>query len=176
MPPLEGLIGDEECAILADLAAEVPAEQAIVELGSYRGKSTAYLASRAAARVYAVDRWVLGGQRVRDMGYDSDETWMAFQDQLRRVGVWEKVTAIVADTVDAGRKWKGPPVGLLFIDADHREVSVRADLTAWERHCVGAIAFDDYSPRFPGVVKVADELATRRGAAAQTGSLRVVWP
>ena len=44
---LSGLIPHDEGLALADLAAAVPATEAIVELGSFKGKSTAYLAAGA---------------------------------------------------------------------------------------------------------------------------------
>lgn len=174
---LEGLISRREGERLAKLAAAVPDDEAIVELGSYKGRSTAYLAS-SGHHVYAVDRWTIGGQQSpeRDRwGYDRPETLEAFHEQLERVGVADLVTPIVGDTVEVAQAW-GEPVGLLFIDADHAEASVRADLEAWEPHCVGVIAFDDYAPRWPGVMRVADALAERRGARTDlTDGLKVVW-
>lgn len=174
---LAGLISDVQGERLAQLAVEVPPDQAIVELGSYKGKSTAYLAS-SGHDVYAVDRWTLGGQHNPDTerrGYADPATFAAFHQQLDRAGVAERVTAIIADTGDVGRGWAGPPVGLLFIDADHDESAVRADLAAWEPHCVGVIAFDDYGSRWPGVVKVVDELIDRRAATReQTETLVIV--
>ena len=58
---LDGLISRDVGELLYSFAALVSADQAIVELGSYRGKSTCYLATGAAlvngAPVYAVDAW-----------------------------------------------------------------------------------------------------------------------
>jgi predicted O-methyltransferase YrrM len=174
---LVGLISRVEGERLADLAAAVPPEQAIVELGSYKGKSTVYLAS-SGHHVYAVDRWTLGGQRSPLMArwrYDAPATFAAFNEQVARAAVVDLVSPIVGDTVEVARSWT-EPVGLLFVDADHAEASVRADLEAWEPHCVGVIAFDDYGPRWPGVVKVVDELIERRGAARElTDGLMAVW-
>jgi MMP 1-O-methyltransferase len=171
---LDGLISNAEGHRLAGLAAQVPSDQDIVELGSYRGKSTAFLAS-SGHHVYAIDRWTMGGQRVKGMGYDDPRTFEAFWQQLKAVGVADKVTALRSDSALEGRHWSHP-VGLLFIDADHSEASVRADLAAWEPHCVGVIAFDDYAPRWPGVMRVADELIERRGVRHElTDGLMAVW-
>jgi hypothetical protein len=63
-------------------------------------------------------------------------------------------------SVSVGRVWSGAPVGLLFVDAVHREAEVLADHAAWAPHlAAGAVvAFDDYCPRFPGVMKAVDRL------------------
>ena len=59
---IEGWLGLGEGRRLAYLASTVPANQAIVELGSWKGKSTAYLAAGSKfghrASVFAVDHWV----------------------------------------------------------------------------------------------------------------------
>jgi hypothetical protein len=65
-------------------------------------------------------------------------------------------------SVDVAAEWAGPPVGLLYIDADHAEHNVRSDFWAWEPHLVpgASVVFDDVdTPRNPGVRVVVDELA-----------------
>lgn len=174
---LVGLISTAEGERLAALAADVPPEQDIVELGSYKGKSTAFLAS-SGHHVHAVDLWTLGGQRsplADHWRYADPETFAAFHEQVTESGVADRVSVIVGDSAEVGRSWESP-VGLLFIDADHAEPAVRADLEAWEPHCVGVIAFDDYAPRWPGVMKVADDLIKRRGVMHElTDGLMAVW-
>ena len=58
---LDGLISYEVGELLHNHAAVIPASNAVVELGSYHGKSTAYLARGAkigyGAPVFAVDAW-----------------------------------------------------------------------------------------------------------------------
>lgn len=46
---LEGPMPDRVGQVLHDLAADVPADLAIVEVGSYRGRSTCWLATGAGA-------------------------------------------------------------------------------------------------------------------------------
>ena len=139
---------------LAEQAAAVPADQAIVEVGSYLGRSTCYLASGAAqghgAHVWAVDAWDLprpehgpgSGARER---FGLPETRRAFLDHLQACGVAGRVTAIQAFSVDAAKDWDGPPVGLLFLDGDHSHAAVKADWQAWKPHLAegAAVAFDD---------------------------------
>jgi MMP 1-O-methyltransferase len=173
---LEGLISDRQGERLTELAALVPLAQAIVELGSYKGKSTAYLAA-SGHRVYAIDRWTLGGQRIRGMGYADPETLKAFGEQIRAAGVSHLITPLIGDTVQMAHRWRHGPIGLLFIDADHSEKAVRADLEAWEPHLApdAIVAFDDYAERWPGVMAVADELRARGKRWERTENLMAVW-
>lgn len=162
---LVGLITNEVGAALVDLAGLVPADQAIVEVGSHKGQSTAHLASGskdgAGAPVFAVDPWDLPGNVYGKHGFNVPEVRAEFERQLRSARLWSKVTPIQAFSVDAAADWSGPLIGLLFIDADHEEASVRSDVEAWLPHLAdgATIALDDLDTRRnPGVRVVADEL------------------
>lgn len=162
---LEGLIWRSEGARLAHLASLVPSDQVIVELGSYKGKSTAFLASGAkagdGAKVHAVDLWDLGGQGspgTAKWGFDRSETFAAFESQLRSAKVWSQVVAHRGDTVQVGRDWTGPPVGLLFVDGWHTAAQIGAEVDAWAPHLVpgGTIAFHDYGDSRYEVTRFVD--------------------
>lgn len=137
----------------------------IVELGAFRGQSTAYLAAGArwvgGETVHAFDAWDLPGnlpgKRDRFIEPDGQEE---FERQLRSVGLWSQVKATKAFTTDAAKDWSGP-VGLLFIDADHHYESVKADFEAWRPHLMpdATVLFDDWgTPKNPGVKQFTDEL------------------
>lgn len=161
---LTGLIPNDEGAALVELAAQVPADLAIVEIGSFRGKSTAYLAAGAkaghGATVYAVDPWDLPGNVYGKHGYNAPIVREQFEEQLRAVKLWSRVTPIQQFSQVAASEWSGPPIGLLFVDGDHDQVA--EDVEAW-MHLLArdhVIALDDLdTPRNPKVREVADVLA-----------------
>lgn len=177
---LEGLIPRLVGHHLHHLAANVPADLAIVEIGSYKGKSTAYLAAGAAAGhgapVYAVDPWdlqdvpppgpgpagVIRSAAIK-YGFGQVDTREAFHRQLSAAGVADRVTAIRGFSTDVAAQWYEPPVGLLYLDGDHTEAGVAADVTAWWPLLANpaTIVFDDYvsHPANAGVALVADRLA-----------------
>jgi predicted O-methyltransferase YrrM len=173
MTHVRGLITDEIAAELACLAAQVPAGQAIVELGSFEGRSTVALAGGAAdgVVVVAVDLWddprnVAGKHNFTDPGHRE-----RFEENTAGFGV----IAMQASTAEAAESYAGPPVGLLFVDADHTAESVRADVEAWWPHLAddAVVAFDDYGTRRnPGVKAVADTLGAVRVVAGHLGVLR----
>lgn len=162
---LQGLITPDIGDVLRSLAAEVPADQAIMEIGSYKGMSTAHLATGSkegnGAPVFAVDPWDLPGNVYGKHGYSAPIVREEFERQLRGLRLWSRVTPLQAFSTDVARDWTGPQVGLLFIDGDHAEKAVRADVRAWTPHLAEShvIAFDDIdTKRNPGIRAVVDTL------------------
>lgn len=162
---LSGLITDELGEALHELAGEVPPEQAIVEIGSFKGKSTCYLAAGAkageGAHVWAVDPWDTPGNVTGRFGFAEPSTREAFEAQVRAERLWTRVTPIQGFSVDIAVAWDGPEVGLLYIDGDHSEAAVRGDWEAWRPHlAAGAtVAFDDLdTPKNPGVRRALEAI------------------
>lgn len=140
-----GLVENPCCWLLRDEAAKVPADQAIVELGAFKGRSTGWLALGAdrgnGARLFSVDPWEQGSipDGYRDHAasvaeYTLDETRQAYEAHLDRTGIRPLVTTIQASAVGAAKSYDGPPVALLWHDALHDAKNVSADLRAWMPH------------------------------------------
>lgn len=175
---VEGWLAREEVALLIGLAERVPREQAIVEIGNYRGRSTTALALGArrggGAQVYSVDPHVafvgpLGGRFGRE---DQQELYA----NLARAGVGAFVSVVGLDSRAVAASWRGAPVGLLFIDGDHRYEAVRADLAAWQPHLApgAVVAFDDAD--FPDVARAIAELEAAPGCWVPRGARgKVRW-
>ncbi len=162
---LTGLISDDVGLKLATLAREVPRAQCIVEIGSYLGKSAAYLATGAqagrGAPVFCVDPWDLEGNPGGRFGFNARGMVAQFLGQLERAGVLAEVTAFRAYSIEVAKTWTRP-IGLLYIDGSHTETDVAKDWHAWRPHlAAGArVVFDDYRTKNnPGVQKVVDAIA-----------------
>lgn len=188
---LEGFDQPVERDALLRLAAHVPADQAIVELGTFKGKGTCFLAwgarSGLGAHVWTVDPWDLPGERSttgagprprHPLDYTDPSIPRVAMAQVEAAGLTDGVTFIQGFSSQVGRTWQGPPVGLLFVDGDHREGAVRRDFAAWEPHLArnAVIAWDDHRVGFPGVMAVVDRLAHEKGLITEPimfGSLAV---
>jgi hypothetical protein len=151
---LDGMIGDKEAVLLTRLAGEVD-DGCIIEVGSYRGMSTIALAKGARVPVYAIEpheefTGVLGGS----FGPDDRR---AFFENLLQAGVVEKVRLVNLSSEVVAPGWQFP-VGLLWIDGDHRYEAVKRDFESWEPHLRGLVAFHDTIQPTLGSTQFVDEL------------------
>jgi predicted O-methyltransferase YrrM len=170
---LNGLITPEVGRVLYDYARVVPADQAIVEIGAYHGKSTAYLALAAreggGQTVITVDTWSEDNSEWRSAvkAQIPSPTFEKFMEQLTWIGLIDQVEPHEGESAPTGLEYEQAlkdgdvqPVGLLYVDGDHSYEAVMADFDAW-RNCMasdGVIIFDDYTRTNPGVIKALREL------------------
>ncbi|OGG11547.1 hypothetical protein A2Z00_04885 [Candidatus Gottesmanbacteria bacterium RBG_13_45_10] len=110
----------------------------IVEIGSYCGKSTIWLARESSA-VYAVDP-----HKGEVSGGKTAPTLPAFLRNLEIAGVRDKVIPIVKTSKTAVREWH-KPIALLFIDGLHDYEHALEDMSFWSRFVVsgGIVAMHD---------------------------------
>jgi predicted O-methyltransferase YrrM len=114
-----------------------------VEIGSWKGKSTAALgrgtANAHADKVYAIDPHRICPEE----GYFED-TEAEFLVNLKHVGVHDHAVPMIMTSEEASRGWNHP-VRVLWIDSDHRYEAAKLDFTLWEPHLVegGIVAMHD---------------------------------
>lgn len=157
---IEGQISPKELRVLVRLASKVAPDNVVVEIGTYRGRSTVALAfgSRigGGCRVYTIDphfdfKGVKGGEfGPKDMA--------ALYANLSKAGVGETVAVVCLPSLASAKAWTEKNVGLLWMDGDHSYEGVRGDFEAWFPWLVsdGVVAFHDIDA--PGVKQLLDEL------------------
>lgn len=127
---VDGWLGPLEGRLLYRLAAEADPSGAIVEIGSWHGRSTIWLGAGAAAgrgaRVFAVDPHA--GTHLRS---EDESTEHILRANLARAGLANRVEVVVATSSEAAARW-ADPVSLLWIDGDHTYASARRDFELWE--------------------------------------------
>lgn len=169
---LDGLISQAEGRTLMDLAAEAQG-QPVVEIGSYLGKSTCYMAS-AGAFVWAIDLWDLrlpteNLNKARNknkyaVNFESTNAHQRFLANLKAAGVEDSVQWIKAPSGEVAKAWSLPIAGL-FIDGAHSFGSVKLDYESWAKWVRpgGWIAFHDATKEKGGPNRVIEELAKPSG-------------
>jgi hypothetical protein len=132
---VEGWLGADEAWALHEAgyaAGSTKPDPVVVELGSWKGRSTIALASGLAAAehgtVHAVDPHA--GTRTHARSGESD-TWGAFSANVRRAGLQDFVEPIRCESHVARERFAAGSVHLLFVDASHRFEDVIRDIDDW---------------------------------------------
>lgn len=165
-PLIEGWTSDVEAAALAELARD----RVVLEVGSYRGFGAVLMALAGARRVWAVD-WHRG-----DADLGPRDTLCSWWTNVRRHQVEDQVVGLVGRSEEVLPLLRPQSFDLAFIDAGHDLEAVRQDirLTLPLMRSGATLAFHDYCPTWPGVVRAVDELREQRGLSmGLTGSLAV---
>lgn len=122
-------------------------KKTIVEIGSFRGRSTILLASGSAPDgiVTAIDPH-LDFPQESEIHY-GDEDRKAFEANVQRFGVASRVRKIQKLSNDARPLYDNTPIDLLWIDGDHHYAAVRDDLAKWSPlvKVGGIVACHDYT-------------------------------
>jgi predicted O-methyltransferase YrrM len=149
---VDGWLTRPEAELMFVLAGVISPSRAVVEIGSYCGRSTAALAfgtGRRKQSVYAVDPHT--GDRSQVEAGLSVDTFETFLSNVRRLGLADAVVAVRALSVEAAGAYKGPEIGLLLVDGWHSTQAVTDDVTSWSPYFASdvIVVFDDF--RFPEV-------------------------
>jgi hypothetical protein len=155
---IEGMISEEELVFLERLAWEVAPPACIVEVGSYRGRSTAALAAGARAKdtaLFAIEpherfTGVLGGS------FGPDDRRHFFQNMLL-AGATDEVRLVNLSSEVVAPGWR-TPIGFLWLDGDHAYEGVRRDFAVWESHLADGAPVAFHDSNAPGVGRLLLEL------------------
>ena len=153
-----GYIGELEFRALGLLAAGAPGAGAIVEIGSFKGKSMVGLASLAAhygfGPVISIDPHTAPSVTDPLLGAQAS-SFDDFIANLRAAGIEQHVEAHRAPSREVAKGWDRP-IRLLWIDGDHTYAGAKEDFDLFSPHLAdGAIvAFHDTLHEFEGPIRV----------------------
>ena len=174
----EGMISFDEALLLYHLSSQV-AQGCIVEVGSYRGRSTVFLARGSMdgnmVPVYTIDPHqdfvgVLGGMfGPKDRGF----FYQAMLDNKCSEVV--RLVNLSSEIISPG--WTDK-IGMLWIDGDHSYSGVMRDFKCWQPHLLpeAVIVFDDTIETNMGPRLLINELILNEGfhEMFQVGKVTVI--
>jgi predicted O-methyltransferase YrrM len=161
-----------ERGYLFQLASDLPANAQVIEVGSWMGASTCFIAGGlkgAGAKIFAVDNF----QGLSTCGEDSawynrhfkklgsNSTLEIFRANFAALGFAERAEPVVSDSLAAAKTLaaKRGAIDFIFIDGDHSYEACKADIEAWTPFVKpgGVIAFHDFGSRADGVTRAIFE-------------------
>ena len=157
---VKGFLDHDEGICLYNHALSSSKKGPILEIGSYCGKSTIYLATAAKeynCSVYSVDHHT--GSEENQVGWEyhdielfDEETgkinsFPEFMRNLRKANLLDTVIPIVSDSSLVSRDWK-IPLSMIFIDGGHTMEAAFNDFNNWKDKIIkgGILAIHDVFP------------------------------
>lgn len=156
--PIEGWLLQNEGRWLYDASRSLPRGANIVEIGSYKGRSTCCLsigARRVNGKVFAIDSFD-GGP-----GLPTADSLTDFRANIERRDLSKSIEVIAGLSGEVAKTWT-TPIHLLFIDGSHAYDDVLTDFAGFFPHVVsnGIVAFHDLLNKdWPDVARVWNEHA-----------------
>jgi predicted O-methyltransferase YrrM len=144
--------------VYSDMVKKFPENSYFVELGSFFGCSTVYLAveiinSGKNIKFDAIDKW--------DFNWILDNISVNVHEEfLKNIeSVKSFINPIKGFSENIVNNYKDESIDFLFIDADHEYDKIKQDINLWFSKIKknGVIAGHDYTIGFPGVIKAVDE-------------------
>lgn len=161
-----------ERGYLFQLASDLPANAQVVEVGSWMGASTCFIAGGLKgerAKIFAVDNF----QGISTCGEDAawynrhfkqigaHSTLNLFRANFAALGFTPRSEPIVSDSIAAAQLLapQSGAIDLIFIDGDHSYAACKADIEAWAPFLKagGVMAFHDFGSRADGVTRAIFE-------------------
>ena len=170
----DGMMPADQLLAIYRLAATWPGHGDVVELGSWTGLTTSYLATACEVRgdgvVHAVDTFTgtkEGGETYPSIQRFGGSTLQVFRETVRRADIGHRVREHIGYTTDVATRYGGRAIRMLLIDADHSYDGVCADYEAWLPHVAreGLIIFHD--TLMTDVARFIDEVVTPDPAVRQ---------
>ncbi len=132
---VEGWMSPGQGSTLFESATNCPAEGRIVEIGSFRGRSTIVLATAAdpSVEIVAIDPHAgndRGPQEIEGFADQAADDHAVFTANLAAAGVTDRVRH-VREFSEAALDLVDGPVDVLYVDGAHRYGPALADIRAW---------------------------------------------
>lgn len=168
---IPGMVTPESGKMLYALCAMQSISGDVVEIGSWQGRSTSFLAravhDSGNGRFFAVDHF--RGNVGKENSYVVDKNDLSdlksnFLNNMKKLGLQSMVNLLDMSNSEAAAKFRPGQIRFLFIDGDHTAQGVSRDIELFFPNlCSGAIVvFDDFSTAFPGLLQVVNNLLISR--------------
>jgi predicted O-methyltransferase YrrM len=178
-----GYLVEDEARFLGIVVACAPAASgAIVEIGSYKGKSTVMMAKVAKhygrGPIIAIDPHNFNSPELQEQRSETNRSsFDEYMSNIRNAGVEDLIETHRAYSSDVALAWNRP-IRFLWIDGDHTYQGAKGDFEGFSRHVSpeGVVAFHDALHEFSGPIRVFVEDVLRSDQFGAAGFVRsIAW-
>ena len=165
-----------------DVVDKLPNNSNIVEVGSWFGKSTNYLANKIKESGKKINFTTIDTFKGsldeefhrRTMSVFDNDIYTEFMDSTIMLDNQNTINVIKDTSVNAKDSFVNNSLDFIMIDAGHSYEDVRDDINAWFHKVKpgGIISGDDYIPLFQGVINAVDEYFYGQIQRTETGWFR----
>ena len=173
-----GHLFEDEARFLGTVVACAPSTGAIVEIGSFKGKSTVMIAKVAKhyglGPIVAIDPH--NSPKLLDTHADpAASSYQDFLNNLEAAGVSDRVEPLRAYSTEVFRTWNRP-IRILWIDGDHSYAGTKTDFDGFLPYLNsdGVLVFHDVLAMFPGPIRVFSEDVLRSNQFGAAGFVRSI--
>jgi len=143
------------------MVKKFPYGSKFIEIGSWKGKSSAYLAveiinSKKNITLDCIDTWKGSSEHVAYENIISDDLYELFIKNIS--SLLSVINPVRLDSISASKNYEDKTIDFIFIDGSHDYENVKADINAWlpKVKFGGIISGHDYGS-WKTVTKAVDE-------------------
>lgn len=127
----------------------------VIELGSWKGKSTHAICSSGCPSVVAIDTWK--GSAFEPEAHAEAASGSVYKEFVQNVGHFKNLIIRVGDINEAVEHIEDHSVDMVFIDAGHTYEEVKNDIRKWKPKARILLCGHDYGYGWPGVIQAVSE-------------------
>jgi hypothetical protein len=138
---IDGWMNEVELGWLYEQAQTM---ESVVEVGSWKGRSTKALLEGCKGTVYAIDHWQ-GSEGELDSTHKEVKDKDIYAEFMKNVGEYPNLKVMKMPSVEAAKQFENKSVDMVFLDGGHRYSEVKADIEAWLPKAKKLICGHDYN-------------------------------
>jgi hypothetical protein len=162
---IDGWLSFEEQTFLYDSAKKM---ESVIELGSWKGKSTHALCSSKCPDVTAIDHWE--GSTYEPEAHAEAKSGSVFDKFKENTKNFTNLRIIKKDINDAVKDIADKSVDMIFLDCGHTYEEVKNDIEKWKGKARILLCGHDYCAGWPGV-----EQAVNEAFGGPDGVIGTIW-
>jgi glycosyltransferase involved in cell wall biosynthesis len=126
----------------------------VIEIGSWKGRSTHTLLTGCKGKVIAVDHFK-GSDDTRDFTYTLGKQQDIYAQFIENTKEFPNLEVKRMSSEEAVKECG--EADMIFIDGEHTYEGVKKDIALWKGKAKKLLCGHDYDPMWPGVIKAVDE-------------------